>query len=136
VLRTPEPVSALPADSAWPAATTRYALWSFTGRRVNPLLSGTTEATPTAPDEIVFGPGTAFRVLDVREVGGSALVLLRELLPAAIRTAASAPPDGPEDQDRAVLARLTEALEQRVPAGSRGRAAHWPERCSGPVGWE
>lgn len=136
VLRTPEPVSALPADTAGPAATTRYAIWSFTGRRVNPLLSGTTEATPTAPDEIVFGPGTAFRVLDVREVGGSALVLLRELPPAAIRTAASAPPDGPEGQDRAVLARLTEALEQRVPAGSRGRAAHWPERCSGPVGWE
>ncbi|SFL33663.1 hypothetical protein SAMN05192584_11734 [Streptomyces pini] len=128
VLRDPAPVSALPGDGRGPSpASARYAIWSVTGRRVRQLSDGT---GPTARhDEVVFAPGTAFRVLDVRAGGPSPLLLLREL-PAG-SAAAPAGHAQPDDRDRAVLARLDEALRQR-PSGAA--AFDWPGRCAGPVG--
>ncbi|MER6689936.1 hypothetical protein [Streptomyces minutiscleroticus] len=128
VLRGPAPVSALPCDGRGPSpASARYAIWSVTGRRVRQLSE---DAGPDARhDEVVFAPGTAFRVLEVRAEGPSPLVLLRELPagPAPVPLS-HAPLD---DQDRAVLARLDQALARH----SSGAAAFdWPGRCAGPVG--
>ncbi|MFC4033951.1 hypothetical protein ACFO3J_21060 [Streptomyces polygonati] len=107
----------------------RYALWSVTGRRVRHLSDGRDH-----PDEVVFPAGTPFRVLDVRPGGASPLVLLRELPTPDTRAAAAAgqeAPAGLDDADRAVLARLEDALRGRPhPAGKGG----WPPRCAGPIG--
>ncbi|MEU3185088.1 hypothetical protein ABZ707_12930 [Streptomyces sp. NPDC006923] len=128
VLRDPGPVSALPLGSDGPVpGGARCAIWSVTGRRVRSLFDAAGSAEPR--DEVVFPPGTAFRILDLRTDGGSPLVLLREL-PAG-------PPDAPfrqgppDDQDLAVLARLDESLSRRPAAAG---PYHWPDRCSGPVG--
>ncbi|WP_240136609.1 hypothetical protein [Streptomyces sp. MUM 178J] len=128
VLRDPAPLSALPADGRGPSpAVARYAVWSVTGRRVRQLSDST--GPGVGHDEVVFPPGTAFRVLGVRTSGPSPLILLREL------------PTGPDgeppvhaqldEQDHAVLARLDEALT-RCPPGAA--AFDWPARCAGPVG--
>ncbi|MET9442318.1 hypothetical protein [Streptomyces sp. NPDC006610] len=128
VLRDPAPVSALPGDGRGPSfASARYAIWSVTGRRVRQLFDAT---GPSAPhDEVVFAPGTAFRVLDVRNEGPSPLVLLREL--PADPAAAPLGHAEPDDRDRAVLARLDEA-PARHPGG--GAVFDWPDRCAGPLG--
>jgi hypothetical protein len=128
VLRDAAPVSALPGDGRGPApANARYAIWSVTGRRVRQLSDATGSAA--RHDEVVFAPGTAFRVLDVRTGGSSPLVLLREL-PATHR-ASDAGPAQLDDQDQAVLARLGEALDRQDPAPV---SFDWPARCAGPVG--
>lgn len=128
LMRDPTPVSGLPGDGRGPSlAGAGYAIWSVTGRRVRPLYDGTGSAA--SHDEVVFAPGTAFRVLDVRPGDSGQLVLLRELpsvpdtplLSHAPLTAA----------DHAVLARIDEALA-RHPSGTA--AFEWPDRCSGPVG--
>ncbi|MEU3557053.1 hypothetical protein [Streptomyces fragilis] len=128
VLRDAAPVSALPGDGRGPSpADARYAIWSVTGRRVRQLSDVT--GTAARYDEVVFAPGTAFRVLDIRAGGSSPLVLLREL-PATQR----ASPVGPaqlDDQDRTVLARLGEALDRPDAAAV---PFEWPARCAGPVG--
>ncbi|MFJ3491978.1 hypothetical protein ACIPPJ_00010 [Streptomyces sp. NPDC086091] len=128
VLRDPAPVSALPSDgSGARPASTRYAVWSVTGRRVRHLFGAT--GPQAQADEVVFAPGTLFKVLDVRGEGPTPLVLLREL-PAA---AGAAPLDHTplDDQDRTVLARLDDVLAQRPSgAGTFG----WPGRCAGPLG--
>ncbi|WP_262061196.1 hypothetical protein [Streptomyces sp. STR69] len=121
-LRDAAPVSATPFDRARAATPVTpgagYAVWSVTGRRVRHLLDA------GAPDEVVFAPGTAFRVLDVRP-GATPLVLLREL------PTADALSTGLDDADRAVLARLDEALDgHSFPTGT----GQWPERCAGPIG--
>ncbi|MGW0931095.1 hypothetical protein [Streptomyces sp. NPDC002644] len=123
VLRDAAPVSALPGDGRGPApANARYAVWSVTGRRVRQL-----SAAPH--DEVVFAPGTAFRVLDVRTGGSSPLVLLRELPAAQLASPVGAAQL--DDQDRAVLGRLGEALDRHGPAAV---SFDWPARCAGPVG--
>ncbi|WP_320773326.1 hypothetical protein [Streptomyces sp. CRN 30] len=131
VLRGPAPLSALPpGDGRGPSpASARYAIWSVTGRRVRQLSDATGPAA--RHDEVVFAPGTAFRVLDVRTGSPSPLVFLREL------------PAGPapvplsharlDDQDHAVLARLDETLT-RQGAGAGAATFDWPDRCAGPVG--
>ncbi|MEW1861684.1 hypothetical protein AB0399_15145 [Streptomyces sp. NPDC088194] len=132
LLRAPGPVSALTANLRGPSATTRYAVWSENGRRVRLERGGAQPRTGGAAesaDEVVFAPGTTFRVLDVREVRGSGVVLLRDVTSGAGSGAAA-------EQDRAALLALTEALDEGVPSGSRGRVRRWPARCSGPAGWE
>ncbi|MGI5446941.1 hypothetical protein ACQEVM_14430 [Streptomyces sp. CA-243310] len=128
VLREPSAVSALPCGgTGQEIGGARFAIWSVTGRRVRQLFGAA--GSSAAHDEIVFAPGTAFRVLDVRTDGSDPLVLLRQL-----STPATAPPARyaePDAEDRAVLARLDEALRARTaaPAG-----LPWPERCAGPLG--
>ncbi|MEU8522898.1 hypothetical protein [Streptomyces sp. NPDC048577] len=128
VLRDPAPVSALPSDSsgAYPAST-RYAIWSVTGRRVRQLLGAT--GPQAQADEVVFAPGTVFRVLDMRGEDPSPLILLREVpvAPGAVLLSRTEL----DNQDRSVLARFDEALAQR-PSGAR--TFDWPGRCAGPVG--
>jgi hypothetical protein len=134
LLRAPGPLSALTTDLRGPSAITRYAVWSENGRRADLMADGTQPDADTdaqAPDEVVFAPGTAFRVLGVRKVRGADVVLLRDLPADAAEDASPG-----DEQDRAALLALTEALEEGVPTGSRDRVRHWPVRCSGPPGWE
>ncbi|MFF0171287.1 hypothetical protein [Streptomyces prasinus] len=128
VLRDAAPVSALPGDGRGPSpANACYAIWSVTGRRVRQLSDAADPAV--RHDEVVFAPGTAFRVLDVRTGGSSPLVLLREL--SATQRASHVDPAQLDDQDQAVLARLGEALDRHDPAAV---SFDWPARCAGPVG--
>ncbi|MEU6227598.1 hypothetical protein [Streptomyces sp. NPDC047042] len=124
VLRDPAPLSGVPLD---PAGKDRvggvaYAIWSITGRRVRQLLD--------SGEEIVFTPGTPFRVLDVVDVldagteGATPLVLLRQL-PDLTTTSGVL-----EDADHTALERLRHALKDRTSPDPE----EWPERCSGPVG--
>lgn len=137
LIQEPGPLSALAANSSeLPSAdsvpSVRYAIWSVTGRKVRQLLE-----RPAGPayDEIVFVPGTGFRVLGVRAAGTedtaarSSVVLLREIPGNAV-----AYMDGAEELsslDLKALAQLEEALGKGLPAGGGPR---WPERCTGPVG--
>ncbi|MEV5750310.1 hypothetical protein AB0L00_21020 [Actinoallomurus sp. NPDC052308] len=135
VLHGPGPVSALPIGGAVEmfAATGGYVIWSSTGRRVRPLLG-----SGAASDEIVFPPGTAFRVLGVRSAGQAPIVLLSEIL----RTG-SATGDRPGvlgDADQAALERLDEALRRQAPSAGGTSPAVWPVRCAEPLdgvtGWQ
>ncbi|MFD3821709.1 hypothetical protein [Streptomyces sp. NPDC058625] len=130
LLQDPAPVSALAGTPALPAGTAvRYAIWSVTGRKVRQLIDRPTGSAQTN-EEIVFVPGTGFRVLGVRTVpAGPSVVLLRELPGNA-----TAYMDGSEELsglDLKALAHLEEALSKENRAGG-GR--DWPERCTGPVG--
>ncbi|WP_320776194.1 hypothetical protein [Streptomyces sp. CRN 30] len=117
VLRDPAPLSCLPlAPGEEPVAGVGYAIWSLTGRRVRGLRAD--------GDEVVFAPGTAFKVLAVRSDSPAPLVLLRQL------------PDVPtestvlDDVDETALARLDHVLAGRTAPGP----GDWPDRCAGPVG--
>jgi hypothetical protein len=130
LLQEPGPVSALARPSAPEAgAFVRYAIWSVTGRKIRQLLDAPA-GSPDAYEEIVFVPGTGFRVLGIRAVSaGSSVVLLRELPGNA-----TAYMDGAQELsglDLKALAHLEEALAKDLPAGE-GRS--WPERCTGAVG--
>jgi hypothetical protein len=133
LLREPAPVSALPIGVAGdPSATAGgYVIWSFTGRRVRPLL-GT--ASGSASDEVVFPPGTVFRVLDVRPAGPAPIVLLTE-----VRGGGSGTGDRPgvlDDADRVTLTRLEEALSRPAPSPGGAAPGTWPARCAEPLGAE
>lgn len=128
LLRDLAPLSGVPvAAAAGLPRGPRYLIWSVTGRSTRQLTEG-------EQDEVVFAPGTPFRVLDVRGGGPSPLVLLRELpvsaaAPAApTRSGASAELDS---ADLATLARLDEAARARSAAAGTGA---WPDRCAGPIG--
>lgn len=132
LLHDPAPVSALAGSSALPAgAPVRYAIWSVTGRKVRQLLDRPGGSTETH-EEIVFVPGTGFRVLGVRTVpAGPSVVLLRELPGNA-----TAYMDGSEELSGLDLKALTH-LEEALAKGFRvGDEPQWPDRCSGPVGQE
>jgi hypothetical protein len=120
------PVSAVTPDSAGPAAAATYAIWSVTGRRVRNLRN----VASAVPDEVVFAPGTGFRELGVLPAapGGPGLVLLREVPYSPVTPAGS--PRALDDQDLAVLARLTKALEPGLPSSSPA----WPDRCATALG--
>ncbi|WP_424867884.1 hypothetical protein [Streptomyces sp. SAI-229] len=130
LLHDPAPVSALTGASALPSgAPVRYAIWSVTGRKVRQLIDRP-GGPPEAYEEIVFVPGTGFRVLGVRTVpAGPSVVLLRELPGNA-----TAYMDGAEELSGLDLKALTH-LEEALAKGFRpGDGPQWPERCSGPVG--
>ncbi|MFF9761583.1 hypothetical protein ACF1G4_18990 [Streptomyces caelestis] len=130
LLHDPAPVSTLAGTSALPAgAPVRYAIWSVTGRKVRQLLDRPGGSTETH-EEIVFVPGTGFRVLGVRTApAGPSVVLLRELPGNA-----TAYMDGSEELSGLDLKALTH-LEEALAKGFRvGDGPQWPERCSGPVG--
>ncbi|MDW4906232.1 hypothetical protein RB628_13005 [Streptomyces sp. ADMS] len=133
LLQEPGPLSALARPSALPAGTgVRYAIWSSTGRKVRQLLDRSA-GSPEAFDEIVFVPGTGFRVLGVRTVpGGAPVVLLREL---AGNATAEEHLDGARElgqPDLKALTHLEEAIAKGLPV-DEGR--NWPDRCTGPVGY-
>ncbi|MFI5479662.1 hypothetical protein ACIBAB_11145 [Streptomyces rubiginosohelvolus] len=97
-----------------------YVIWSVAGRRVRQF------SEQRGPEEVVFAPGTLFRVLAVRRAQPGVQIHLRELTGPA---GALAPdPEG----DRAALARL-EAVAAGPEATPKG-TGHWPERCAGAVG--
>ncbi|WP_051767438.1 hypothetical protein [Streptomyces sp. NRRL S-37] len=130
LLHDPAPVSALTGASALPSgAPVRYAIWSVTGRKVRQLIDRP-GGPPEAYEEIIFVPGTGFRVLGVRTVpAGPSVVLLRELPGNA-----TAYMDGAEELSGLDLKALTH-LEEALAKGFRpGDGPQWPERCSGPVG--
>ncbi|WP_055587480.1 hypothetical protein [Peterkaempfera griseoplana] len=119
-LREPAPVSALPLGPVGTPEGPAYAIWSITGRSVGSLKHD--------GDEIVFAPGTIFRVLDVRTDADSPLVLLRQLPSSGAGLG-----DGAlEDADGTALARLDQALASRS-AAVPGPGI-WPAHCAGPIG--
>jgi hypothetical protein len=123
------PVSSLALSSVRPeGAPVRYAIWSVTGRSVRQLLHQP-KASPEAYEEVVFAPGTGFRVLGEQSVRDDSVILLRELPGAA-----AAWMDGAQELsllDRKALTRLQKALEQGFPDEP---GPDWPERCVGPIG--
>ncbi|MEV6536983.1 hypothetical protein AB0M86_46815, partial [Streptomyces sp. NPDC051639] len=130
VLRAPGPVSALPVARAGRITATRCAIWSEYGRRVGPLLSDIADSAAYR-DEVVFRPGSAFRVLGVHEVRDTDVILLREV-PLGTPSARAL-----DERDRAVLTVLTGALapladlpKEDAPTGTQGTGARWPMRCS------
>jgi hypothetical protein len=104
VLAEPAAVCASPSADAALGAPVEFAVWSSTGRRTNLF------AAQDEEPEVVFPPGTCFRVLEV--VPGASLgagpdrVLLREADPG--REA------GAEDLDRSALQRLRQPVEKRA----------------------
>lgn len=118
-------VSALALDRDYPTVTEdHYLIWSMTGRRAGSLADSDRVFDQ---DEILFGPGTRFRVLQVRERAGASIVLLREL-PENAPVAVPGQLDGSDTQ---VLDRLSTTADQFAPLGnSRG----WPARCTGALG--
>ncbi|MGP3985821.1 hypothetical protein [Streptomyces sp. 3N207] len=138
LLRDAAPVGALPPATGVPRPDgAQYVIWSFTGRRVRQLASGS--AAAAGRNEIVFAPSTLLRVLDVRKSDSDApLVLLREV-PANERSApAAAEPRDTElnDHDRAALDRLDEALRAHpvAPGPPTAEPSSWPDLCKGPLG--
>ncbi|PPS90954.1 hypothetical protein [Streptomyces sp. MH60] len=118
VVRDAAPVSGLPLD---PAGTQRvagagFAIWSTTGRRVRRLLDG--------DEQIVFAPGTAYRVLAVRTDGAGPLIMLRQIRSPDTASVLL------EDADETALERLNQALSGRTAPGT----GDWPDRCAGPLG--
>ncbi|GAA4815479.1 hypothetical protein [Streptomyces ziwulingensis] len=121
-LHAPGPVATYELEHAPPSGTHRYLIWSVTGRRVRSLY---TAPGAGSAEEVVFAPGTRFRVLGTHGGPDATTVLLREVADA--ETAARA---GEQDaQDRGTLAQLTQAAD-RSPAG--GATAPWPPRLTGP----
>ncbi|HEY5834694.1 hypothetical protein [Streptomyces sp.] len=117
------PVSALALDKTYPAVPAdHYLIWSVTGRRASSL----TDAGNHDDEEVVFGPGTRFRVLQVRERAGATVVLLRELTEAMPVTANA----GLDDSDVPVLSRLRAAADQPTATGT---GDGWPQRSTGAL---
>ncbi|CAL9324486.1 hypothetical protein [Streptomyces sp. SudanB66_2053] len=118
VLRDAAPVSGVPFDPAGKkqVAGVGFAIWSTTGRRVRRLQDD--------GDEVVFAPGTAFRVLDVLTDAGTPLILLRQVRSAETASVLL------QDADDTALERLNHALSGRMSPGK----GDWPDRCAGPLG--
>ncbi|MFI5752632.1 hypothetical protein ACIBBE_43885 [Streptomyces sp. NPDC051644] len=118
-------VSALALDKEYPSVSDdHYLIWSMTGRRAGALADNEGSHDP---DEVFFGPGTRFRVLQIRKRAGADVVLLRELAqntPVAV-------PGRLADSDLQILDRLNATADRTSTLGT-GRA--WPVRCTGPFG--
>ncbi|MFG3010594.1 hypothetical protein ACGFZB_09050 [Streptomyces cinerochromogenes] len=119
----PGPVGTLALDGAPASAADRYLIWSVTGRRVRSLFT----AGPAGHgEEVVFGPGTRFRVLGTQGRPGAMTVLLREVTDGG----PAARPGEQEAQDRAALGALRQAAGRDPAAGT---AASWPPRLAGQL---
>ena len=121
VLHEPAAVTALPGEDAFLGTALELAVWSTTARRTH--LFG----APNDEPEVVFPPGTSFRVLAVLEAAdgedgedGVTRVLLRE---------AARDEERPEELDDRALRRLRPAVERRaaIPAPELRRIAR-PQR--------
>jgi hypothetical protein len=123
VCTEPGPVGGVPlADGGWPSTRAAYVIWSDTARRVTALFDGGTEHRG-----VVFGPGTRFAVLDVRQGDADTpdLVLLRELPPGVM---------GAEEfaaAGRLARTRLDDALKTVRPESS---PRPWSAYCLGTIG--
>jgi S-DNA-T family DNA segregation ATPase FtsK/SpoIIIE len=116
----------------WPPTTAVYVIWSDTARRVAALLDADAAATR---NDVVFGPGSRFVVLDVRQGDAETpdIVLLREF---------TEPTGGDADRSGSgaaqavslALARLDGALAafRSGPAGTG--SSPWPAYALGPIG--
>ncbi|MEU3186695.1 hypothetical protein ABZ707_21200 [Streptomyces sp. NPDC006923] len=124
-LGEPIAVSALALDKEYPSVPDdHYLIWSMTGRHAGSLAD---DESSHDPDEVFFGPGTRFRVLQVLKRAGAHVVLLREL-------AENSPVGVPgrlTDSDLRIRDRLNATSERSSSLGT-GRA--WPVRCTGPLG--
>jgi hypothetical protein len=98
-------------------------------RKVRHLLDALGSGASQTQEEIVFAPGTSFRMLGTRELHGSPVILLRELPGSAATWTDSF--EELSGLDRSALDRLDKALKD---AFADGRGPHWPQRCTGPVG--
>ncbi|MFB0619613.1 hypothetical protein [Streptomyces sp. AGS-58] len=123
-LREAGPVGTLTLDGAPVPAADRYLIWSVTGRRVRGLFAPVPGAVQG--EEVVFAPGTRFRVLGTRGRPGAMTVLLREVAEGD-PTARSGQH---EAQDRGALAALTQVVDRAPGAGA---AASWPPRLAGQL---
>jgi hypothetical protein len=84
------------------AGNTDFLIWSMTARRTSLL-------DPDRPDQVIFVPGTSFKVLRLDEDGVRPSVLMRELLPSEIGT------DGKVDAARVPLDEVAlHGLQQAV----------------------
>ncbi|GHB68571.1 hypothetical protein GCM10010377_69290 [Streptomyces viridiviolaceus] len=117
----PLPVGAFALNGAPPIGADRYVIWSVTGRRVANLLAPSPGAEG---EEILFAPGTRFKVLATRGSPGAMTVLLRELADGD----PTAQPGGLDAQDRGALEHLAQAAD-RVPRTAG--AMPWPPRLTG-----
>ncbi|WP_327412672.1 hypothetical protein [Streptomyces sp. NBC_01233] len=126
ILRAPGPVSTwLKCPEIAGGAPVRYAFWSVTGRKVRRLVGD----QDTGPEEVVFAPGSAFRVLGTRVVSGSSVMMLRELPGSGASSTADAGALGP--LDRTALAHLEQALGADHTTDAPGW--NWPERGAGSI---
>jgi hypothetical protein len=120
----PGPVSAFVLEGAPAVTGDRYLIRSVTGRRVRSLSAPAAQGQQG--EEVVFGPGTTFRVLDSLGRPGATTVLLSEVA-AGSPAARHATQDA---QDRDAMEQLLQALD-RVPEAEA--AVPWPARLSGPL---
>jgi hypothetical protein len=131
VLTEPGAIGGVPLSSegraGWPPTATVYVIWSHTARRIGALYG----AGETRREDVVFGPGTRFAVLDVRRGDADIpdLVLLRELpaRPDGVDAAA----EEIQPSGRLALVRLDEALKSVGPSVGEGE---WPAHSLGPIG--
>ncbi|MEQ6028274.1 hypothetical protein SOM70_37625 [Streptomyces salinarius] len=119
------PVISRAVDEPWypTLPDDHYLIWSSTGRRVGSLV----DAGPAASTDVVFGPGTRFRVLEVRSRGEVNMVALREIPPGTPPTA----PGMLGTADVPVLERLRTLADE--PAGPDGGPV-WPAGRRGVLG--
>lgn len=120
----PGPVGAYVLEGAPASAGDRYLVWSTTGRRVRSLTGSA--ARPEQGEEVVFAPGTRFRVLGTQGGHGASTVLLREVAPGD----PVARPGEQDASDRGVREQLSGAADRHPPTEG---AVPWPERFSGPL---
>lgn len=121
-LSEPGPVSTFVLEGAPAATGDRYLIRSVTGRRVRSLSAPVTQGQQS--EEIVFGPGTRFRVLGSVDRPGATTVLLSE-----VAAGSPAARQGTQDAlDRDAREQLVQALDQLPEAAS---AVPWPARLSG-----
>ncbi|WP_030753454.1 hypothetical protein [Streptomyces sp. NRRL S-31] len=118
------PVGTLALDGAPASAADRYLIWSLTGRRARGLFAST--PANVHGEEVVFAPGTRFRVLGTHGRPGAMSVLLREVAEGDPAARAGRH----EAQDRGALAALTQAVDRAPGAGA---AASWPPRLAGQL---
>lgn len=131
------PVITHAVDEPWypTLADDHYLIWSSTGRRVGSFA----EAGPSAPTDVVFGPGSRFRVLEVRDRGGASVVVLREVPPGTPPTA----PGMLGTADVPVLERLRALADEPAgpdrgpawPTGRRGVLGIMPDASLAALGW-